>query len=237
MSRSRKVSKFWILNNFPIVYDFKFDPIKSYLDDSVEMIKELSKRLDEKYVKWDKEHSDESYPKDYPDAYDIYETEIMNQGEYGNLLKNSTFLTIYSMFEIEYNNLCLWCKKAANLNGKPTNGKGSIIEKCQNYITKKLKLNLERTKSEWNEILIIKDVRNSIVHNNGEIIVKASKPEVVDYISTNKGLKLNNEVYNEKQELISFTVEIENIEFLKRFTDLVNKYLSSVSTTILTQHP
>ena len=85
------------------MYDLKFDPIKAYLKSTQDMILQQEKELTEKYNKWNKEHG---YNPEMPDAFDIYEMEILNSSEFPDILNQSVYLTIYSTFENEFFKLC-----------------------------------------------------------------------------------------------------------------------------------
>src|SRR5690606_32742371 len=120
------------LDNTRIMLDFKFDPIKAYLESTKDMILQQEQQLDAKYDKWNKEHG---HNPEMPDAFDIYEMEILNSSEFPNILNQSIYLTIYSTFENEFFELCEWCQKTENLKIGPNDIKEQgYIGQCRKYI-------------------------------------------------------------------------------------------------------
>ena len=92
-------SKYGWMDNLFFNYVFKFDPIKAYLENTQRMISRYNKKNYKKYKKWFQEH--ECNP-EMPDAFDIYEEEILNSSEFPNILNQSIYLTVYSTFENEF---------------------------------------------------------------------------------------------------------------------------------------
>lgn len=215
-------SKYLFLNNFHILYDFKLDPIKAYLEESKNMIQKLNKDLKVKYDKWD---SEKGTNPNLPDAFEIYETDIMNIGEFNSILNNSTFLAIYSLFENEFFNLCLWCQKAEDfkLGPKDIKGKG-YIDQYRKFITKLLNVNLDNLNTEWELLLKYRKIRNLIAHKEGEIIEPEKK--IITFIADTNGIQ-----YDDKKKLI----KINSIDFQKKFINIVYKYLTGVCDEIIKQ--
>ena len=160
------------------MYDFKFDPIKAYLEDTQGMISRQEKKLNKKYKKWDKKHEHNT---EIPDAFDIYETEILNSSKFPTILNQSIYLTVYSTFENEFFTLCEVCQKIENLKIGPSDIKvQNRIEKCRKYCTKVLNINFNSLNEKWAEIRKYQLIRNSIAHNNGGI--KTPKKDILEFI-------------------------------------------------------
>lgn len=220
MPTRSKQKRYWTLTDLNIMYDFKFDPIKAYLENTQEMIFNQEKELDEKYQNWIKEHGKNSQ---IPDAFDIYEMEIHNVSEYSNILNNSVFLTIYSIFENEFLKLCELCQNLENLNISPKDIKeANYIEQCQKYIKKVLKINLDRLNNEWIEIKSYQEIRNSIAHGNN--IIKSPNQEIKKFIITSHGISI---------DLNNNKIKIDSIDFLKTFIDKLTDFLSKLIDEII----
>ncbi|MDC7996370.1 hypothetical protein [Altibacter sp. HG106] len=226
MSRTRrskfKGSKYWVFVNSRTMYDFKFDPIKAYLESTQEMILQQEKKLSEKYDKWHKEHGKNP---EMPDAYDIYEMEILNSSEFPNILNQSVYLTIYSTFENEFFKMCEWCRKIENLRiGAKDIKEQNYIGQCRKYIIKVLNVNLDSLNEKWAEIRKYQLIRNSIAHNNG--ILKSPKEDILRFIENSNGISFDIE---------KSKVKMESIEFLTTMIDKLTDFLSETAEKIMNE--
>ena len=220
MSRtSRFNNKFIILRNFQIGYDFRFDPIKAYLESTQEMIRDQEKGLEKKFNEWNEKHAE------MPDAFDIYEMEILNSSEFPNILNKSIYLTIYSMFENEFNKLCEWCQHAEDLNLEPKDLKGrNYIGQCRSYIIKVLNVNLDNLNEQWEKIGKYQKIRNVIAHNNG--IVKQGNTEIRTFLNNKEGVSI---------EQKTSEIQISSVQFLNELIDHLVKFLNNTIEEIITQ--
>lgn len=219
MSRT-EFNKYQFLDSLRIILDFKFDPIKSYLENTQEMIIEQETKLSKKYDKWNKEHSKNS---EMPDAFDIYETEFLNSYEFPNILNQSIYLTVYSNFENEFFNLCEWCQDVEGLKIGPRDIKGQgYIGQCRKYITNVLNVNLDSLNQNWTEIRKFQLIRNSIAHNNGKL--KSPKDDIITFINNSNGISF---------DLEKLQIKIESIDFLKMMIDKLTNFLSDTAIKIL----
>lgn len=217
-----KRTKFMVLRNFEIGYDFRFDPIKAYLDKTQEMIHSQEKELTEKYNKWNEEHRENP---EMPEAFDVYEIEILNSSEFANILNQSIYMTIYSTFENEFFKLCEWCQHAESLNLGPKDIKEqNYIGQCRKFIVKALNVNLDRLINEWTEIRKYQSIRNLIAHNNG--ILKGDNIDILNFINNSDGISIDHE---------SSKIEITSIEFLKILIDKLVNFLTAIIEEIIKQ--
>lgn len=214
-------SEYWALSNSRIMYDFKFAPILSYLENTQSMINELEQELNENYDNWDKEHS---HNPEMPPAFDVFEEEIMNSSKFPSILNQSIYLTIYSMFEDEFLKLCTWCQRAERLKigPKDLNGQGGYIEQCRKYITKVIDINLDDLNETWKEIKKYQLIRNSIAHNNG--IIKSPNKDILTFIKNSKGITF---------DTVLSKIEMKSIDFLKILIEKLSDYLSETAEIIL----
>ncbi|HEX9827984.1 MAG TPA: hypothetical protein VGA80_15400 [Flavobacteriaceae bacterium] len=224
MSRTKRVTTniYSILDNKRIIYDLKFDPIKNYLDRTQEMIISQETQMLEKFNKWNLEHGNDP---EKPDAFDIYETEILNSSAFPDILNKSIYLTIYSMFEIEFFKLCEWCKHIGNFNLGPKDlSERNYISQCRKYIIKVLDVNLDSLNEKWSEIGKYQLLRNAIAHNNG--ILKNLSDDNLLFIDKTFGISVDNE---------SGEIQIESIESLKNLIDILVNFLNDVIEQIIGQ--
>lgn len=210
-------SKLWLFHADEVMLDFKFDPIISYLEESEAMIKRKGEEIKAKFDEWEKKYGLDS---DAPDAFDIYENEVLNHGEFPKLLNNSIFLVIYSMFESHFEELCVIVgnKIGSSLHVKDLAG-GNYIELCRNYLTKVVGVNLGLLNPEWAEIKKYQTLRNAVAHNTGRL--KKIDPDLERFIENKAGVKLLNQ-----------TVFIEEISFLKFFIELIKAYFVKTNSVI-----
>lgn len=220
MSIRKLNRKYDFLDNTRIILDLKFDPIRKYLDNSAEMILRQERQLNEKYHTWNEKRSNNS---EIPDAFDIYEMEIINSSEFPNILNQSIYLTIYSTFENEFFELCEWCQNTENLKISPKdiNGQG-YIGQCRKYITNVLEVNLDDLNEVWAEIKKYQLIRNSIAHNNG--ILKSPKNDILTFIENSNGIS-----FDKKKS----QVKMESIDFLKTLIDKLTDFLSETALKIM----
>jgi hypothetical protein len=222
MSRRKLNNKYDFLDSTGIMLDFKFDPIKAYLESTKDMILQQEKELNAKYDKWNKEHG---HNPEIPDAFDIYEMEILNSSEFPNILNQSIYLTIYSTFENEFFELCEWCQKAENLKIGPKDIKEQgYIGQCRKYITKVLNVNLDNLNEKWIEIKKYQLIRNSIAHNNG--IIKSPKNDILKFIENSNGISFDTE---------KSSIKMESIDFLKTLIDKMTDFLSNTAENIMNE--
>ncbi|MBF4985999.1 hypothetical protein FNJ87_17255 [Nonlabens mediterrranea] len=224
MSRTSRLpkSKYFVLRHLEIGYYFNFDPIKAYLESSQKMIEENEKELKKRFDKWNLENQDNP---DYPDAYDIYENEIINQSEFSSILNESTFLTIYSMFEHSFFHLCERCRKIEDLNLGPKDlSGGNYIGQCRKFVTHVLNVNLDNQNEIWSKIRKYQLIRNTIAHNRG--VLKDLKQDNLDFIEKTNGISYDR---------IGKQVHIDSIEFLNKLIDELVGFLIDVCTEIIEQ--
>lgn len=213
-------SKLWLFHASQVLLDFKFNPIISYLDESSNMIRKKGEEIKRNFEEWEKEHGDD--PK-VPDAFDVYENEVLNHQKFPQLLNNSVFLVIYSMFESHYEELCFLVgdKIGTSLRIKDLAGR-NYIELCRNYLIKVVELDLSTLNTEWAEIRKYQMIRNAIAHNKG--ILKSNNSDLDRFVDNKPGVVL-----------IKDEIFIEKISFLKSFIDLIKEYFVKLNS-ILAKH-
>lgn len=210
------------LHNLSIFYDFKFDPIKAYLQHTQNLIQEVELDVKDKIKKWDE--SKGSNP-EIPDGFDFYEHEVITTGEFRSLLNNSMFLTIYSFFENEFVALCEYAGSIQGSSLKPKDlSDNSYISQCRKFVTKVLKVDLSNLEKEWEEITNFQILRNSFAHNNG--ILKNNNSNIIGFMRKIDGLEIDE---------IALKVKIKDHQFLILLIDKLVKFLNSIIEKIIDQ--
>ncbi|WP_027066628.1 MULTISPECIES: hypothetical protein [Maribacter] len=214
-------SKLWLFEASSIMLDFKFDPILAYLDESKGMIaaKELELRL--KIEEWDEKYH--SHPES-PEAFDYYEQEIINQKRFPELLNNSIFLVIYSVFEDHFKGLCNMAgnRVKSKLLVTDISSNGGYINQCRKFMIKVIGLELIESQIEWTEIKKFQLIRNAIAHNKGQI--KEVKSDLNKFIETKPGIS-----YSKNSSLLF----ISDIEFLQSFIDVIKKFFVKLNKNLI----
>lgn len=217
-----KPVKYSFLAYYQILLDAKFDPIKSYLERSTEMIEKVNLEMKIKVDNWNAENR--SYI-NVPEGIEQYFEEISTTGQLKPILYNSILLSTYSMFEYEFLNLCLDCHRVENckLSPKDING-NSDIDQYRRFITKLLEVNLDSLNTYWQAIQKYRKIRNSFTHKNG--VFNEPKKDMLKFINDADGIRFD----SEKKLIV-----IESTNFLKNFVDLAKDYLLGVANEIVDQ--
>ncbi len=145
---------------------------------------------------------------------------------YPTILRNSLFISIFSFFENELNQLCNLYKIFFNstISLEDISGKG--IVKAKKYLEKVVGLNLDSLNTEWSILANYKKIRNSLVHNDGKFKSLDELSKILDNVP---------EI--EKSEDLFIYIKAK---FLNNFLLLIEKYLRIIriiySDTLLKKH-
>lgn len=224
MSRSNfKSNQYWLLNVNTPLFEMRFDPIKAFVKSMNRMIEIENEELKKKYNAVEQERP--KHDIDYPDAFDIYESEIMNQREYPKLLYNSMFLTVYSYLENEFRYICSICRtiEGHTLDAKDLSG-SNYLQQSRDYIAKVVGVQLNDVNDEWRLLKIYQTLRNIVAHRQGK--VDSSEKKAREFINKNKGVSIDSNT----SELL-----INSDQFLNDFIQLSISFLTKVSKIIFDQ--
>jgi hypothetical protein len=142
-----------------------------------------------------------------------------------NILRRSFFVTIYSLIEMQLNEIC---RKQERTKGLPVplekvkKPPDQSIRRAKEYLVGVAKIRFPES-SEWDELLKYQKLRNCIVHNEGRLEslpkkYEEDKEELKQYISRNSNLALapdDGEIIFHK----GFCEEVLQVSY-KFFTDL-----------------
>ena len=122
---------------------------------------------------------------------------------YVPVLRESFFISIYSLLDTNLNDVCYLIRESRNedcddKNRKlppPSNSKDKGIDRSKTYWKKVLRLGFPGNR-HWSEIKNLQRIRNCIVHNEGIVDIKLgekNKKLVEDYVNRNGNLSLQND--------------------------------------------
>jgi len=219
-ARLKPSDPFFALNYF---VEIEVDAINSFLYDAEKLMTIKENELNEKLEAW---KAEKHLSPDAPDAYDMYESEIINVGHIPKLLYNSFFLTAYTCFEKRMFEICFECETYYEIEKsvkEVESAKG--IFKCAKYLKKEVIPNSNNNNPLWEILTTYSKIRNAIAHN--DCIIKESdyKP-VLKHFSKDKNFEID-----EKNKYVS----IASSSFIKTFNTLYSKYLRDLTSEITKQ--
>ncbi len=223
MSASRPVkSKYHFFKVSQPSYEFKFDPIKSFLNKSEQMILDQQTDIEKRFKQWVEKYK--NYP-DVPEAPDQFYDELNSNSIFPYILNQSIFITAYSMYEYELFSLCDYCENIEDIGivAKDLAG-GNYIEKCKKYLTKVIHIDMDNLEEQGMILKKYQSFRNSFVHKDG--ILKGSHRDILAFISKTDGISF---------EVETNQLTIESIVFVKDFIDVCTNYLIDLSNEIYSQ--
>jgi hypothetical protein len=153
------------------------------------------------------------------------------QNEFDYLFYNSVFITLFSLFEIQFTKLGKICERITESGLKIKDLKGtSDIDTIRKYLQLVCKLDYAKpTEKLWLDIEEFKNIRNAIVHNENQLNKNSTKN--LNSIKGMRKIKQHNiQYYNVKVHF-----KINNIEFLKDFTNTSEEYIDKILNNIFSK--
>ncbi len=137
----------------------------------------------------------------------------------------SNFLVLYSLFEYVLNEICYVIEKKSNLSLTLKDIHGAGIERARNYLVKVARVEMPFQSKHWQRAKLLSDIRNKIVHGNGEIDEKFTEKLKEDInkniIKLNVFSELNVTEQKKKEILLSY-------EFVKQSVDDLQKVVIDI---------
>ncbi len=149
--------------------------------------KRLSKRYDEK-VENGKLNSETKYQLDeyFSEKHYVIENIFLKTVRY------SMIVTIYSLLEISLNDLCRYLCDSKKLSLSLEESSGDGIKRAKLYLAKVCLIDFPES-NEWNEILKLNEIRNCIVHTQGDIEFAKSPEKLRNIVANTRGIELEND--------------------------------------------
>lgn len=222
MSRTRPEAEIKWLHNYYVLFGFELDSIVSFVQNSLEMIMQKQNEIERKYKDWDKQQKEEL---ELPNAFEIFENDILEHSKFYSILYNSTFITVYSRMEMTLFDICGYAQRVEDLKIKVKDISGqNYINKCKKYIKKVLDVDLSNIETLWNTITKYQRIRNTFVHKNGKIAL--IEDDLKNFIANTSGIE-----YDESTTL----VYISDNSFVVDFCRVVEKFINEIITEIIDQ--
>lgn len=167
MSRSKRETPFnELLTDIKQNIFFCYDGFDDFVIASNEMAKTTNAEIGKKIEVWNKENPNLQYS-----GFEIYENEFFKLVNYENEIDFAIMILAYSKLEVNLNNICrlIAVEKKKKILSKDLNGKG--IFQSKKYLEKIFELDLTSISEDWKKIEIYNNLRNTIVHQNGQFII------------------------------------------------------------------
>lgn len=149
---------------------------------------------------------------------------------------NAQFLVVYSAFEHALNELCAIVKRRSNFSLSIKDLEGMGIRRAANYLKKVAGVKTPFQTAEWNNAILLADIRNAIAHRNGEIdFLPKEKKSLYYRAKTIKNLEVTQTITNDPQANIILSAEFvrDSIKCLRKIlTDIANYELYKVDSKI-----
>ena len=138
-----------------------------------------------------------------------------------HIFRSSLFVTCYSFFEHELNELCGYFHKHQSCPIKINDLKGDGIFRAKIYLKKVVGIEFPDQSTSWEDIVDYNKIRNIIVHNNGKLDDSQKSKRIEEFIKKKSSIKLNNLKFIKFND--NFSLEI--ISTIKEFLDELIKVI------------
>lgn len=215
-------SRFNLLNPISTFFKFDLDPIRSYLEYSVDMLKEEEGHLSQKYQQYEAEYKRDN---DGPDALTYFDKEIMHHNAFPKILFNSLFMISYSHLEHQLFRICDFMQGVDNisLSVKDINGQ-DYMDKCKKYIEKVFSIDLSGLNDKFQKLRMYQQLRNAFVHSDGQI--NEGNTGLQNFVRNEEGLE-----YVSNNHFINITDK----KFVHQFNDFSIMLIQSITIIIIQQ--
>ena len=123
-------------------------------------------------------------------GHDEEQLELMKinfQHSHGDILRQSTIISLYILLETEMDVYCKTFKKHSGGQITLSDFKGDLLERFKTYSKKVIEIPFDFGSSLWQFIIGLHEVRNCLVHNNG-IIEGFGKRKVIEHFAEHQNL-------------------------------------------------
>ncbi len=203
----------------------RFDAHRSVTRHQLSDLRDYAQTIEE-LIETERDRLSRNEPEDLTE--DNFEDVMISQAEdylllrdsFPIILRNSLFITIYTVLEDELMKTCNRLRESFNVDLKPSDLKGKGINRSRKYLKKVVVINFPDNTNEWKEIRKFNLLRNTIAHSNGNIIAGETDQE-----------KLNNKelcAYIEKSSIIdissNFHIQLSK-DFILHALDITEAFL------------
>ena len=162
----------------------QFEELREHFDSVQRLLKGEEKRIsdwmDSQTARFSPEEQDqfnEWYGEDY----------LKFKDSFPSIQRNAVFITIYSELEDVLKFLCRALARKIGCAIQTYKWRGGILEKVKACLEQDIGIEMSRIMSLWDEVIKIRKIRNTIVHNGGWLDNREeSDAELIDYITNKK---------------------------------------------------
>lgn len=211
------------------------ESFNSLLTISHDVIEFREQKLESLNEKLDLPYEDLIDDAKFDEFFKVNSDDLKKQGvylfEFDYLFYNSIFITLFSIFEIQFVKLGKVCEKLSDSELKIKDLKGtSDIDTVRKYLNLVCKLDsAKHSEKLWIDIDEFKNIRNAIVHNENQL----NKTKIKNLNSIKGMRKLKQHKIEYYSDEINF--KINSIEFLKDFTSTSEEYFNKLIKEIFSK--
>ncbi len=152
------------------------------LEEYLKITEEYLRKAKTDFGTWFDEKTKGFTPKERNEFYESYGADYWQYAEtFPRILRNSFFVSAYSLLEYEMDVICRWLKKDKQLPISLSDLRGDTPDQFKNYC-KLARLEFPFNGRLWQEINNYRRIRNCIVHNRGLIERAREERELRAYI-------------------------------------------------------
>jgi hypothetical protein len=165
-----------------VAFWYGWETLKEYLNCMEEYLKNSQKQFEDQNASVINAFTSEQ---DREFAINLIESQIFQYDELPYVIRNSFFVSSYSLLEVDINKICRKLKDSRNIQKNLCDLRGGLLEQTKTFF-KLANLDIASYDS-WTEINNYSKVRNCIVHMNG--LLSRDKKDPFDYCQTNRLIK------------------------------------------------
>ncbi len=207
-----------------VALSFEVPPLDlDELEEYLKITEEYLHKAKTDFETWFDEKTRGFTPKERNEFYELYGADYWQYAEtFPRILRNSLFVSAYSLLEYEMAVICKWLKKDKQLPISLSDLRGDTPDQFKNYC-KLACLEFPFNSRPWQEINNYRRIRNCIVHNRG-LIKEFQDKDNKGFISylTKKGVILQ----DTNDQEIALTEQFCK-EVVKTIADFLNKVVEA----------
>lgn len=176
---------------------------KSQIRHGIKDLEAYTKKI-EKYLDSEKYRIEEAHEKNYnkpeeagnkDESLDLLKSISMRLGydRHIEIFTKSAIISIYSFLEFTLDDFCKKIHEIFKEKISPKDISGSGIFRSKTYLSKILEINFENLNHEWQEITILNEIRNFLVHSNGVSQNEETKSKIQKIIKKTPDINLEQE--------------------------------------------
>lgn len=160
-----------------------------------------------------------------------FKEECLLAFDFPHSLRTALVIQVFSFFEFELKNICIFHSSLKNSLISFTKMKGnSDVAKAKRYLTDKAKVDFRNLNPEWEFIDSFREIRNFFIHNQGTINSNDVKFLKIKNFAKINSLKLKKN--SDSDDISSYTLTIPDKVFPALVINNVNQFLNKLFTEL-----